>query len=262
MNEQFDARFRQGIPFADNLKIYKARIYKMCGPNDDRVQVRILPHMVDIAGDETDYLPKFPPFVRGQVVSGKTEYDDGKTFAEHVWVAATPDFTFGFVVGLANVFGQFDGKMVDSYSFDELKKYLVKRHICPDDFNYRDLMVQYWGESLDNDGNSTGGLLEFVNRKYGHKYIINTMGGIFALTTDSILLRIGAVNTDPLGGTKFSSMEITPGKVRIKTPVFEVDAGKVILGKRSLAVIGTTASDLLPVAVNGMNLLPVTNVMM
>jgi hypothetical protein len=183
-------------------------------------------------------------------------------FAESVWVASTPDFTFGFVIGLANAFGQFGGKMPESYNFNELKKYLVKRHICPDDFNYRDLMVQYWGEAIDNDGNSTGGLLEFVNRKYGHKYIINTMGGIFAMTTDSILIRIGSVNTDPLGGTKFSSLEMTPGKTRIKTPVFEVDAGKVILGKRALAVLGTTASDALPIAVNGINLLPVTNVMM
>lgn len=261
MNEQFIERARLGAPYEDNLKIYKARIYKMLGPNDDRVQVRILPYMVDIPSDELDNLPKFPPFIKGQVISGKTEYDDGKMAAENVWVASTPDFTFGFVIGLANAFGQFSGKMVDSYGFTELKKYLVKRKVCPDGFNYRDLYVQYWGEAIDGQGNSTGGLLEFVNRKLGHKYIITTSGAIFAMTSDSILLRIGGVNTEPLGGTKFSSMEMTPGKVRFKTPVFEVDAGKIILGKRAMSVLATTASDLMPISVDGTNLLPVTNVM-
>jgi len=261
MDGQFNARARQGIPYEDNLKIYKARIYRMCGPNDDRIQVRILPHMIDIQSDELDNLPKYPPFFKGQAISGKTEYDDGKTSAENVWVASTPDFTFGFVMGLANAFGQFSGKMFDSYNFDELKKYLVKRRICPDDFNYRDLTVQFWSEYIDSEGKSKGGILEFINKKYGHKYIITTSGAIFAITSDSILLRIGGVNTEPLGGTKFSSMEMTPGKIRFKTPVFEIDAGKVILGKRGLSVLATTALGLIPIAVDGMNLTPVTDIM-
>ena len=261
MQNQYRLKSRQGESFGDNLKIYKARIYKMCGPNDDRIQVRIIPHMIDIPSDELDYLPKYPPFFKGQVVSGKTEIDDGKNFAEHVWVAATPDFTFGFVIGLANAFGQFGGKMIDSYNFMELKKYLVKRRICPDDFSYKDLTVQFWSEFINNEGESLGGILEFINKKYGHKYILTTSGTIFALTTDSILLRVGGVNTEPLGGTKFSSLEMTPGKTRFKTPVFEVDAGKVILGKRSLSVLATTASSKLPIAVNGANLYPCENVM-
>lgn len=261
MLPQLDVIYRQGDSYQDNLKLYKAKIYKALGPNDDRLQVRIIPHMVDIPDNELNNLPKYPPFFKGQVVMGKTEVNDGRMLADTVQVVATPDFTQGFILGRTNFFGEnSSAKMTDSYDFSQLKKFLTKRKILPDSFEYRNICVQNWNENFDKDGNATGGIIEFYNYKTGEKFIILTSGVIFALTQDKIYMRIGAGDSVPNSGSKYSAMTMTSSKIHFKTAGnFEVDAAKVILGKRGMKLLSTSGG-LIPMALDGQDITATSNV--
>jgi hypothetical protein len=261
MFSQFDVKERQGETYSDNLKLYKARIYKVLGPKDDRLQVRIIPHMVDLPDSELSNLPRFPPFIKGQVIMGKTEVDDGALLADIVYVVATPDFQFGFVLGKTNYFGEnTDSPMPDSYDFTQVKKFLTKRKILPDSFDYRNIVVQNWNENYDSDGNMTGGIMEFYNYKTGEKFILLTSGVIFALTQDKIYMRIGAGDSQANTGSKYSAMTMTASSILFKTAGnFTIDAQKVILGKRGMKVLSTSGG-LIPFACDGQDISAASNV--
>ena len=54
MDEPFYSKARKSPSTSDDLHVYKAVIYKNLGPNDDRLQVRIIPNMLGISKDESD----------------------------------------------------------------------------------------------------------------------------------------------------------------------------------------------------------------
>ena len=134
---------RTAAPNSDELHIYKAKIYDNCKEGDDRIQVRVLPYMALIPDSDLEHLPKYPPFFKGQVIRGFTEKDDGPDKASLVFILANTDFTFGYVMGLANDFpgpGK-DDVLLDSYNFSRLKAFLTQRGIDTSTFNYNHIIV-------------------------------------------------------------------------------------------------------------------------
>lgn len=255
INNSLDLNNRLANPCSDNLYIYKARVYRTLGPNDDRLQVRILPFMADIPKDELDNLPKYPSFFSGQVIAAYSEVKDGKKNASIVLVAATSDFTCGYVLGLANQWeGNIKAKFTRSYNFKSIKRFLTQRGVCPASFDYQDIMVEI------NIGNEkTGGCLRFYNIRTGDYFIVNKSGCIITVQQDKIYMRAGSPPSIPGTKVNFSQITLTPTEIKFDTPLFNVNAKNLILGRHGLYLQGTNAE--VSAAVDMTSNVPIKNIM-
>lgn len=243
MENPFDFEKRTSPGIMDELRIYRAQIYKTKGPNDDRLQVRILPYMLDIPEDELDYLPIYPSLIKGKVFAGYSEQQDGKNKATRVYVAATPDFSVGYVIGLANEFeANSSSKFSGSYNFKEIKRYLNQRSCCPTDFEYKDIQV-----IINTFEDGTGGLMVFYNFRTGDLFAINTSGAMITLQRDKLYLRVGSPSNPPGGNNPFSSITMAADKITIDTPLLDLRAKNTILGHDGLYLVGTNSEVSVPV---------------
>ncbi len=241
MNPNFNSDARQFPEYHDSLQIYRARIYQKFDPGDDRLQVRIVPHMADLT--EKDLLPIYPPFFKGQIIAGKTEKVD-KSNADYVWVAALPDFTVGFVLGLANAYEGNVPKYSQSLNYKALIEALSKRNIIPPYMDYRDMLVQYWNNSY----------VEMVNVKTGDKFIAQSTGSIIALQTGQIYLRVGSGND--ANGSNAATIRMTRDEISISAPHIRI-RGTLSIGDRGVYLL--TSASAVPMFVNGATLHPLTD---
>jgi hypothetical protein len=250
MNSPLDMDKRKLPEFSDELVIRKARIYKILGPKDDRVQLEVMPECMGIEDSEKDDLPKYPPFIKGTVITGKSFKEDGDE-ADYVWVICTPDLQIGYVLGPANVFGDPTKKYPDSYSWNDVKSFLRERRALPDDFDYKHIRITNW---LATD---KGGLVEFYNYLTGDMGIINTSGTIFTLQQKRIYMRVGTPN--PSSRAAFSAITMTADRVTIKSPNFELDCDDVLLARHNLNALGTATSGVL-IGKNGVSASVISNI--
>lgn len=246
MQPQFNDTDRQPAEYLDVLHIYRARIVNKPDPGDDRLQVRIIPHMVDIT--ETDLLPTWPPFFKGQVIVGKTEKIDQKN-ADYVWVAALPDFSQGFILGLANSFGSQTDRFVPSYNYKDVVQGLMKRGVIPSYVDYKNLHVQFW----------TDDYLEMVDFRNGDKYIIQSNGSMFIMERNQIYFRVGSGDSseaaDSTTGTPpFSAIRMSRKEISIVSPSLRIRAGEVTMGEKGLYIVGSSSP--IPIHVEGATLHP------
>lgn len=245
MQDIFNEQERQERPFADTLQIYRARVVSKPDPGDDRLQVRIIPHMIDLPEEEA--LPTYPPFFKGQVVVTKTERRD-KDEADYVWVAALPDFTLGFVLGPATSYETTNQtSFSQSYNYRGLIEGLIRRGVATNETSYKDLFVQYWNDTY----------LEMNNIRTGDKYLILSSGTMIAMTNSQIYMRVGAEDTSS-GGSSFSAIRMTKDEINFVTNHFRVKANNVTLGNKGLYVTGL--SSVIPLTVKGATLHPQTNI--
>jgi hypothetical protein len=198
--------------------------------------------MIDLT--ETNLLPTWPFFFQGQVISGVSEKEDIKN-ADYVWVAATPDFSLGYIMGLANTYEASGAanKFSKSYNYTGLVEGLAKRGILQSDTDYRNLYVQYWNENY----------IEMVDSKFGDKYIILSNGTITAIHRNQIYMRVGADNQP------FSAIRMSGSEISFATNTFRVKANHVLLGEKGLYVAAMGAS--VPASVEGITFSPQTNIM-
>jgi len=138
-----DMNRRNAINYSDEFVFRKAKIYRQCGPRDDRLQVQVMPELNGIDESEMEYLPKYPPFIKGEVVMGRAHVDHGDA-ADFVWVLCTPDLQVGYVLGIANVFGRSTERYNHSYSHRDVRSFLQQRQALPADFDYNHLRVTHW----------------------------------------------------------------------------------------------------------------------
>jgi hypothetical protein len=246
---QYDDRERQVPEYFDQLQIYRARIVSKPDVGDDRLQVRIIPHMVDIP--EKELLPTWPPFFRGQVITGKTEQDYQKG-ADYVWVASVPDFSIGFVLGLANSY-EGEDKFTRSYNYKDLIQGLMKRNVVPSDMNYKDMYVQYW----------TDDFIEMVNYKTGDKFIVHSNGNMIVMERNQIFMRVGSGDSSEAPGPNssappYSMMRLSRQEISIATPHLRIRASQITMGDQGLYLLGSAS--LLPVHVEGATFHPQKNV--
>lgn len=249
MQPQFDPKQRVPEGYEDILHIYKARIVDAMNPGDDRLEVRIIPHMVGLP--EGDPLPKYPPFFKGQVISGKSEKRDQATQADYVWVAATTDFTVGFVIGLANVYERPGTKYSNSYNYNDLIVGLQEKGALPEYVKYQDLYVQYWHENY----------IEMVNSRTGDKYIIQSTGNMIILEKNQIYLRVGdgkgARANPPEKPNRFSAIRITRDELSIVSPHIRLRGEMISVGEAGLYLAAIASS--IDLSVQGATIHPIRN---
>lgn len=245
---------RTALSKSDELYVYKAKIYDNCRDGDDRLQVRILPYMAAIPDTDLVNLPRYPPFFKGQVIRGFTEKDDGVDKASLVFVIANSDFTFGYVMGLANSFPgpAKDDLFLESYNFSRIKSFLTQRGINTSSFNYKDIVVQ----TLTNS--DQGGLIEMYNFRTGEKFIVNKSGTCIVMNQNKIYLRVGSPAETGSSPT-FSKIEMTPADISMKANLINIDGKMIKLGSHGNFLAGF--GGILPVSVDGQIIQPIMNVL-
>jgi len=235
----------------NTLRLYRARIVSKPDVNDDRLQVRVIPHMLRI--EETELLPKWPPFYKGQVIVGRSEQEveaagDPRIKPEYVWVAALPDFTLGFVLGLANSFFT-EEVFPDSYNYTDIIAGLKLSGAVSQDIDYKNVMVQFWNEDY----------IEMVNTKTGEKYIVNSSGTMVTITRNQVYVQVGARNsTNEQDKNKWSGLRVTRGEIGITTDHLRIRANRITLGDSNLNLLATSATSAVTTA--GIDLQPLTKV--
>lgn len=242
------------------LKLYRARVHDVGKENDDRLQVRIMPFMADYPETDSENLPRYPMMFKGQVLQCYTELnpDKGTGLPDWVFVAATEDFTVGYVIGLANQFyGCNNTHFVDSYGYKKIQNFISSRGLDTSAVNYDEMVIEKW--ITNNSNNPQGGMVEMYNYKTGEKYYINTSGTCFIIQFDKIYMRVG----NPSGSASpsvesFSQIQMDARQIEFKTELFNVDAKKVVLGHHGLSVVGTTGS--LGVSMEGVDFNPVSSI--
>lgn len=247
MQEFLRATERLDAGYRDVLQIYRARVVSKPDPGDDRLQVRIIPHMADIMEIET--LPYYPPFFKNQVIVAKNEVID-KNKADFVWVAALPDFTVGFVLGLATSYETSTQKFTASYNYKSVIDGLIQRGISSAKTSYENLFVQFWNDDY----------IEMIdtNSESAAKYFLLGNGTIIAMTANQIYMRVGA--REKSGRDDFSAIRISREEINFVTDHFRVKAKNITLGNKGLYVPGMMVST--PIAVKGGSLHPQTHIRM
>lgn len=251
----FYAKNRKVPSSSDDLHVYKAVIYKNLGPNDDRLQVRIIPNMLNIKNEELDFLPRYPAFIKGQMITGYTEYDKGIKEASRVYVLATSDFTVGYILGLANEFeGNTEAKFKESIHWRKIKSFLSQRSIKPDDFEYCDIQIVTRTSEKDS-----GGLLILYNFRTGDYFIINQSGTFLTIQSNRIVMRVGSPGS-PGEDVNFSQIKMTGERIEIITPTLDITSPEVFLGHSGAYVAATNAPEGVAVGVDGVTFGSITTI--
>ncbi len=235
--------------YDDELHLYRATIFANVKAGDDRLQVRIMPWMAEISGEEEENLPKYPPFIRGQVIRGYTEDDpgpDGKPTS--VWVAANKDFTVGYVIGPVNEFnGALKGALSTSWNYKETKSVLAAAGATPQDFDY---------EGCEVRTNAAQTFIEITSYKAPFKVQMTDKGTMIVMKETELFL-MSRAGTKP--GDQASYIRVTPTKIECKAKVFDLSkSDAVVLGHHGLNALGTFSDTAVPC--EGVNLAPCTKI--
>lgn len=228
----------------NDLKIYRARVIEFGEVGNDMVHCRIIPKHLTVPENEKDNLPWFPPFIKGTVVKCKSEKDDGKASAECVWVVATEDFHFGYVLGLANPAGGLDGEGFGphSYNYNEAMKMVATNGMDTSTFSYEDMQVVFFGMTKD------GGILECYNFRTGDFYLITGSGTSIIMKQEQIHIRCGSPNE------LHSSIDLTPGNISMDADNIIINGKKAVnLGMEGMSVAMIPA-DCPPLSVDGISI--------
>lgn len=222
----------------DEFIIRKAKIYKVMGENDDRLQVQPLPEFMGLNSEELENLPIFPMLEKGTMITGDSVVEN-KEKAEHVIVICNKDFSIGYILCKANQFhyGTKEEKFPSSYNYKSLKEFLINRKVLPDNFEYQNLIItQFFGTDK-------GGMFQGYNRKTGDWFLVNSSGTVLTVQQKDIFMRVGSPPEKPeLGPVGFSMLHLTPDRIFMKSPNIEIDAQDLVLGKHGLKLVGTLSS--------------------
>lgn len=164
---------------------YLAEIVDVAQPKDNRVGVRILPHMKDIDKSEC---PLWPSFFKDSLYTGKT--------GELVWVLCSDDFSIGYVFGPANYTTYPD--IVDSEentvfykSRDNISLSMPEELVKPVTSSAAKVLGRYL--SLDNvkvvywDDNC----VHYIERDTGGKIIAFKTGSFYIFRQNEMVIKIG-----------------------------------------------------------------------
>lgn len=174
------------------FKLYKAEVVSPGKPEDPRLTVRIVPHMVDISDESV--LPKFPPFLKNHIPNFPV-----KTI---LWVISDEQFLVGYILGPTNVFSEFP----DNYL--NLKKQMytmnqVSLSAGSGFHSYEDLYITY----VDSN------LIEAVDLQDGTRLIYHSSGSFYSQGPRGIYIKYGV-----------STIEILPESISLKSKTITLSA--------------------------------------
>lgn len=266
---------------SDTMQFFRASVYASVSEatgdstidehgGDDRYQVRILPAMAELEGDNLQYLPIFPLLFKNAKPCFKTEKADGKE-ASIVLIMCTPDYSQGYIIGgpLSNWTGG-EGKDVqnDSYPFDDFKTIIneqEKGEVNPArNFVYSELTIDSWcaGEEATGSSDASGASIKagFIcahNEKTGDMYWINGSGSVMAFGSGYFCISIGGKNQAGKNSS-YAQLLMSPGRLFIQADAIELNSDNIKLGSSGLMFVGS--SSVIPSDAHGMPLATMSGV--
>lgn len=242
--------------FRDDVRLYRCMCIDNGTTADNRMQVRPDFEGCTVAVTSYSKCPKFPHFFKGQTFTCRSYNDDAKA-AQYVWVLATPDFSTGWILGpcYTKQPDSLDENYKGSVSLDGIEKFLMGRGVASTEFEYKNLCVINWFNTAQ------GGLIIFYHRLTGDLYIMNPCGVLVTIQYDKIFLRVGGASENG-SAVDFSALTIDAQGFHFKSPVFEVDSKKVILGHRGLHLVGSVGTTPIISDMTGVSATPVEDVTM
>jgi hypothetical protein len=243
---------RHDASVSDDLRVYRAKIYKCMGIGDDRLQVLPIA-LYGIPRDEMENLPRFPPLIKGEVYTGRSISENGEDKADSVWVMSTPDFSVGYVLGKCNSFGENTKKKWPySYAFNSAFDFLFGRRVdVVKDYVRFDIIKSY---STDK-----GGMVEIVDHENGDWILFNTSGTVIALTQKKLFLRVGTPPENPAQGpVAFSMISMTADKIEVKTPNLLLDGKQITTGRHGMHLVGAPTTSPI-ITYGGAVMMPIDN---
>jgi len=260
--DPYDFQERNGIPFSDELIIRKAKIYKIMGPKDDRLQVMPIPEFMGINDEELDNLPIYPMFFKGEVITGEaikkdpnsrsTPTKDDIQKADCVWCMCTRDFSVGYIFAGCNDYGSAkkDVAYKNSYDWNSIKNFLHQRQALPEDFDYKNLIVTSF----------TSSSISCYNRVSGDWILMNSSGSILTVQQKKIYMCVGSppnpISSGPVG---FSFISMTPDKMELSSPNIELNYTDLFLGKNNMS-LGALLTQGPVIGRNGVSVVPVPTI--
>lgn len=229
------------------LRLYRANIYANVKSGDDRLQVRVMPYMAGITGEDEANLPKYPPLVKGHVIRGYAE-SDNEDQVTSIMVLANDDFTVGYCLDPVNEFnGALDGALTTSWNYQEAKSVLQRCGCVPKNFTY---------ENITCNVNEAGNFMEMSAYNQPFKIMMTCSGDVIAIQQNRVFLM---ARSGPESGTDSSYIDIKPARIEIKGKVVDLSkSDAVILGHRGMSVVGTFSPTAVPC--EGVNLAPCSSV--
>jgi hypothetical protein len=243
------------------LHFRRAVLYNNMTVGSDMLQVRILP---DMSKYDAEDLPYYGCFNSSMVIKGVAEKDtrDVNT-ATQLWVVCTNDYVTGWVIGEAgSQMSITDSSSDASWGFKSFKTHLLRCHLNTDSAVYDELKVLFNNSKIvstyeeagirTDESKATAVGLDVVNVRTGERFMMLQSGTIFALTQDTLYMRVGSPDQDS------SYIRMTAGSIEMTANnVIIYGRDKTSIGKHGMHVVGMLGA---ATAIDGSPLVPLTDI--
>lgn len=242
------------------LQIRRGIIYSNMSVKSDMLKIRILPEMVGYSEND---LPNYACYNPTTMIKGIAEKDTKSIDkATQVWVICTEDFLVGWVLGEANQqYSTEDSSIEDPWGFSAFKTHLLRTHLNVKSAKYDELKIlfsnarfvdMYNDAGLGSSKPATAIGLDVVNIRTGERFMLLQSGTTFALTQDTLYMRVG-------------SPDQSASFIRMTASSIEITSNNVILygrtatsiGKHGMHVAGMLGS---PSSLDGSPLVPLIDI--
>lgn len=159
-----------------NYGLYIAKVVGV--GDDDRLQVRVLPHMGNSNDIPDEQCPRWSSFFRERLFSGTAASN------EYVWVICNEEFTAGYVLGLANYTtyigddSSYKEKAIPSDLKDIASNALVS--LQAEKLNFNNIDVTFWNADS----------IHFVERSSGGSIIAFRNGSLYVARPDEFIIAL------------------------------------------------------------------------
>lgn len=262
MQQQNNVNLKDYVDKNAQLQIRRGIIYSNMSIKSDMLKVRILPDMVNCTEDD---LPNYACYNPTQMIRGVAEKDTKDiNKATQIWVICTSDFLVGWVLGEANQqYAIEDSKVEDPWGFNAFKNHLLRIHLNTNSAEYSELKVLFSNARFvrtyaDADlyldkkpANAIG--LDVVNIRTGERFMMLQSGTTFALTQDTLYMRVGSPDKNSV-----SFIRMTAGAIELTSDNIILHGRKATsLGKHGMHVAGILGG---PSALDGSPLVPLSDI--
>ena len=171
-----------------SYSFYVGKIVEVATPDDNRLRVRILPHMQE-GNIRDEECPVYPSFFRDEFYTGRV--------GDYVWVAADEEFSLGYVFSLANFNTYPDKTKLDDSSSAylksadgvdlsipaDLRSEISKNSIelYAKDLSLSDCKITYWDSNC----------IHYIERATGGKISAFRNGTVYIERPDEFILAVG-----------------------------------------------------------------------
>lgn len=257
---EYSDNLQRAITENTQLQIRRGVIYSNLSIKTDMLKIRILPEMTKCAEDELPNYACYNPTMCIKGVAEKDTQDINK--ATQVWVICTSDFLVGWVLGEANQqYSTDDTKVDDPWGFNAFKTHILRCHLNTNSATYTELKVLfsnarfvdiYNDAGIGKDKPATAVGLDVVNVRTGERFMMLQSGTTFALTQDTLYMRVGSPDQDS------SFIKMTAGSIEITSnQVVLYGRNATSIGKHNMHVVGMLGA---PTSIDGSPVVPLLDI--